>query len=94
MFEALKYFTMGALLIASLLSIGVVKAEDILDEKQCRSVVKDTEEAINENPTLGEKSEKILLAVMVLAIQRCDEKQFANAKDLLDLARGMVASEE
>ncbi len=93
MFETFKYLTMGVLVATFFLSASVVKAEDILDQKQCRSVVKDTYEAIDDNPALGGKSEKILLAIMVLAEQRCDEKQFKNAKDLLDLARGMAASE-
>ncbi len=33
------------------------------------------------------------MEVVALAQKRCDEKQYDNAKDLLDLARGMVASE-
>lgn len=38
-------------------------------------------------------AQEILLAVMKLATQRCKEKSFEAAKDLLELARGMVSSE-
>jgi hypothetical protein len=74
-------------------SASKVDAQQISNEKQCLQAVKDTEEAITSNPKIGDKAEKILLEVMALAKQRCEEKQFANAKDLLELARGMVASE-
>jgi len=73
--------------------VGAAYAADIMNDKQCQNAVKDTEEAIHENPTLGDKAEKILMDIMALAKKRCDEKQYSNAKDLLDLARGMVASE-
>ncbi|MAN80711.1 MAG: hypothetical protein CMM77_11395 [Rhodospirillaceae bacterium] len=70
-----------------------VQAQDIRDEKQCLQVMKDTAAAIDENPAVEGKSEEILLKVMELAKQRCAEKQFDNAKDLLLLVRTMVAAE-
>jgi len=79
-------------LVSGVLLSGAAAAE-INDLGQCRQVVKDTEQAIDENPAVEGKSEEILLAVMTLARQRCEEKQFSNAEDLLKLARGMVASE-
>ena len=68
-------------------------AQEIRDEKQCLQVMKDTAAAIDENPAVEGKSEEILLKVMELAKQRCAEKQFDNAKDLLLLVRTMVAAE-
>jgi len=86
---------MAPLLVLPIIAVtvSIAQAEDIVDQKQCYSLVKDAEEAISENPVLGDKSEKILIEVMALAKQRCEEKQFSNAKDLLELARGLVASE-
>jgi len=73
--------------------IGSANAVEIMNDKQCQSALKDVTEAVDENPAIGDKAEKILMEVIALARQRCDEKQYDNAKDLLDLARGMVASE-
>ena len=79
-------------LVASLLA-SAVQAQEITSEGQCLSAIKDTEEAIQDNPKLGDKSEKILLEYMGLAKQRCQEKDFKHAGELLAIARGMVASE-
>ncbi|UTW51593.1 hypothetical protein KFF05_17125 [bacterium SCSIO 12827] len=68
-------------------------AQEIRDEKQCLQVMTDTAQAVDENPAVEGKSEEILLKVMELAKQRCKEKQFDNAKDLLLLVRTMVAAE-
>ena len=83
----------STLAAALLLTATPASAQEIMTEKQCNEVVQDTIEAIDENPALEGKAEKILLEVLELAKQRCEEKQFDNAKDLLNLARGMVASE-
>ncbi len=85
--------TLGAALLVPLYGTSAFGANKIMNKKECLSVVKDTEQAIDENPALGDKAEKILMAVMDLAKTRCEEKQFDNASDLLELARGMVASE-
>lgn len=86
----------AAAFATSVLSAAVsspVVAQEIRDEKQCLQVMKDTAAAIDENPAVEGKSEEILLKVMELAKQRCAEKQFDNAKDLLLLVRTMVAAE-
>ena len=77
----------------SIVTVSQYSAEDIMNDQDCRRALADANDAISENPELGEKSEKILKELMVLAVKRCDEKQYANAKDLLDLVRVMVASE-
>ncbi|NQW01127.1 MAG: hypothetical protein HQ483_15585 [Rhodospirillales bacterium] len=85
---------MFGVVAVSLASFGTrAYAADIENAKQCAEVVADTVQAVEENPSLGDKSEKILLEVMNLAQQRCDEKNFSAAQELLELARGMVASE-
>jgi len=88
-----KLILFGAMITFPAVTMGTAQAIEIKDQKQCYGVIADTREAISSNPDLSDKSEKILLEVMDLAQKRCDEDQLANAKDLLDLARGMVASE-
>jgi len=83
---------LGAAVLFLAVAAGTASAE-ILDEKNCEKVMKDTKQAINDNPKLGDKAEKILNEVMTLAAKRCQEKQFKNAKELLELARAMVASD-
>jgi predicted component of type VI protein secretion system len=85
-------FGLLALILSAVISAPVF-AQEIRDEKQCLQVMKDTAEAIDENPAIEGKAEAILLQVMELAKQRCEQKQFDNAKDLLMLARTMVAAE-
>ncbi len=88
-----KYVLIGALIVSPAFLSEQAYSADIETGKQCLDVIADTKEAIEENPAIGDKSEKILLEVMKLAQQRCDEKNFSAAQELLDLARGMVASE-
>lgn len=86
-------FAGAAMTMALAVSSPTRAAEAIRSEKECVRVMVDTAQAIDENPSLDGQAEKILLEVMELAKQRCKEGQFDNAKDLLELARGMVASE-
>ena len=92
--KKLSGFVAPAVFFTLILAMNtVLGAEEFADADACRMAVKETEEAITENPGLTGKAAEILIEVMALADQRCDEQQFSNAKQLLDLARGMVASE-
>ncbi len=91
--NVIKYGLVSALILSPAGIGGVAYAADIENAKQCVNGVEDTKEAIEENPAIGDKAEAILMEVMELAQQRCDEKNFSAAQELLELARGMVASE-
>ena len=84
----------AALFVGAAILTGNALAQEFNTKEGCRQVIKDTDEAIDINPAVAGKEEEMLLAVMALARVRCEEGQFENAKDLLELARGVVASEE
>ena len=91
--KSINIIAVMGLSVFAMSPLATAYAADIMNEKQCQSVIKDTEEAISSNPSLGEKYEKVLMEIMALAKKRCDDKEFANAAELLAVARGMVASE-
>jgi hypothetical protein len=93
MLRVVQFNVLGSVILLAGLASSPAVAADIMDARQCQMAIADAREAIEDNPTLGEKVEKVLLEVMALAQKRCEEKQFSNAKDLLDLARGMVSAE-
>jgi len=65
----------------------------VTNAQECTQAIADTQEARAGNPELGPKAAKVFEEVMELAAKRCEQKQFANAGDLFNIARGMVASE-
>jgi len=80
-------------IVSFFLITGVANAADIMNDKQCQAVIKDTQEAIADNPSLGDKFQPILEQIMELAKKRCADKEYSNAGELLELARGMVGTE-
>jgi urease accessory protein UreF len=69
------------------------EATQITNAQECTQAIADTQEARSSNPEIGPKAAKIFDEVMELAAKRCEQKQFDNAGELLNIARGMVASE-
>ncbi|MEK9670969.1 MAG: hypothetical protein VW268_00510 [Rhodospirillaceae bacterium] len=73
--------------------IATAEARDINDEIACAQATKDTQQAINENPELTDGGEADLRALMTKAETECRGCQYQEAKQSLEVARGMVASE-
>lgn len=93
-----KVTTASAVLAAMLFAYPITSfaadnGPQIADAAQCSQSVKDTKEARASNPDLGDKSAKVFDDLMALAEKRCEQKQFKFADELLQVARGMVASE-
>lgn len=60
---------------------------------ECAQAVADAKAARENEPDIGPKAGKIFADVVELAEKRCEQKEFVYAAELLNLARGMVASE-
>ena len=60
---------------------------------QCKQALEDAKTARANEPDIGDKSGKVFDNIIALAEQRCAEKEFVYADQLLNIARGMVASE-
>ena len=60
---------------------------------ECAQAVADAKAARENEPDIGPKAGKIFDDVVELAAKRCEQKEFVYAGELLNLARGMVASE-
>jgi len=56
-------------------------------------VLEDAKSARADQPAIGDKSAKVFDSIIALAEQRCAEKEFVYADQLLNIARGMVAFE-
>ena len=61
--------------------------------KNCMQAVSDTQEAKEQNPEIGTKSQVVFDELVELAVKRCEAKEFVYADQLLNIARGMVSSE-
>lgn len=89
--------TLKALLAVSCLviatSAGAQSYTEPTNTNNCMQAVSDTRQAKEENPALGEKSQAVFDQIVELAVKRCQDKEFQHAGELLNIARGMVASE-
>lgn len=63
------------------------------DEKWCQGAIKDTEQAVKENPSPGAGAEAAVRQTMELAKKRCLEKDYSQANELLILVRSIVVTE-
>ncbi len=91
--SAFAFVALAAFAYAPALHAAGPTSLQISNTVECTTALADTREAQSSNPTLGDKSAKAFEEIFALAEQRCADNQFANAADLLNIARGMVASE-
>ncbi len=63
------------------------------NKTECAQAVADAKTARENEPDIGPKAGKIFGQVIELAEKRCSQGEFVYAADLLNLARGMTASE-
>jgi len=68
-------------------------ASQITSDMECTSALKNTLEARNNYSFIGEKSTKTFEQLIERATQLCTEKNYSDAAQLLNEARGMVAGE-
>lgn len=83
---------------ATLMAFAVVQAfplsaSMINNPVQCKQAIEDAKTARADEPDIGDKSGKVFDEIVAMAEQRCAEKEFVYADQLLNIARGMVASE-
>ncbi|MBO6519647.1 MAG: hypothetical protein JJ900_02050 [Rhodospirillales bacterium] len=96
MFKNVVAFAPMVLSAAVLFSSNAVSAQDTnvpQNKTECMQAVTDTKEARASNPEIGPKAAKVYDEVVELAEKRCEQGEFVYAGELLNLARGMVASE-
>lgn len=84
---------LAAMLFAYPAASFAANGPQIADASQCSQSVKDTKEARASNPDIGDKAAKVFDELIALAEKRCEQKEFKFADELLQVARGMVASE-
>lgn len=84
---------LAAMLFAHPQFAAAQNGPQIADASACAQSVANTKEARAQNPDIGEKSAKVFDELVALAEKRCEEKEFKKADELLQVARGMVASE-
>lgn len=74
---------------------GAAGASEITDKNKCLGAVATVAEmkASDEVPELGEKAEAELDALTTVAAHLCETGEFIYADELLEIARGMLASE-
>ena len=63
------------------------------NKADCMQGVADAKLARENEPDIGPKAGKIFDGVIELAEKRCEQSEFVYANELLNLARGMTASE-
>lgn len=68
-------------------------SKQISDAKACTQRVADAKAAREEGPDISERAGKAFDEIVALATQRCTEKSYKNAGELLHIAKSMVASE-
>lgn len=71
----------------------VASAQEIADIGACNQAVKDAMEAKAQNPAIGDSAEQMFNSLVAEARKLCDEGKFAEARQHLSAAKGMVASE-
>ncbi len=86
-------FASAALIAFVVVQASSVSASMITTPAQCKQALEDAKTARTNEPDIGDKSGKVFDDIIALAEQRCAEKEFVYADQLLNIARGMVASE-
>jgi archaellin len=90
----LAQVVLAAVLLVQTNSVVVAQtANQVTNAIECKQGIADTNEAKTSNPELGPKAAKAFEEIMELAAKRCEQKEFPFAAELLNVARGMVASE-
>jgi len=89
----LAHLVLGALLLVHTHGALANSASQVTNALECKQALIDTNEARNANPELGPKSAKIFEEVIGQAEAKCAANDFAAAAELINIARGMVASE-
>lgn len=86
---------LGAMVTAMLVQPQTVDAAStqVTDAMACKQALVDIKEQRLNEPEIGDKAAKMFDEIVALAEQRCTNKEFKYANDLLTIARGMVASE-
>lgn len=92
--------------VGAFLAVGVVSAvaisaveataqesKQISDAKACTQRVADAKQARADGPDISDRAGKAFDEIVALAEQRCAEKSYKNAGQLLHIAKSMVASE-
>ena len=93
MFSKTALFASAALMAFVIVQASPVSALIITTPAHCKQALEDAKMARTNEPDIGEKSGKVFDEIIALAEQRCAEKEFVYADQLLNIARGMVASE-
>ncbi len=91
--RSLAQFVLAAVLLVQAHTAVAQTSTQVTNAQECAQGIADTKEAKASNPELGPKAAKIFDEVLELATKRCEQNEFAYAAELLNLARGMVASE-
>ncbi len=86
-------FASAALMAFVVVQSSSVSAAMISNPAQCKQALEDAKTARTNEPDIGDKSGKVFDEIIALAEQRCAEKEYVYADQLLNIARGMVASE-
>lgn len=89
----LAQVVLAAVLLSQTNSVLAQTSTQVTNAEECKQGIADTNEAKNSNPELGPKAAKAFEEIMELAAKRCEQKEFPFAAELLNVARGMVASE-
>ena len=92
-FSALALGVMTAAVLVYSTSSFAGTASQVTNAAECAQGIKDSLEARANEPELGPKAAKSFDEIIELAKQRCAGKEYSNAAELLNIARGMVASE-
>lgn len=81
----------GVLLGATMVEAQTSK--QINDAMSCTQRVADAKTAREEGPDISDRAGKTFDSIVALATQRCAEKEYKSAGQLLHIAKSMVASE-
>ncbi len=92
-FLPLAPVVLTGLLLVQPFNVVAQTASQVTNAQECKQGIADTNEAKMSNPELGPKAAKAYEEIMELAEKRCEQKEFPFAAELLNVARGMVASE-
>ncbi len=91
-----------SIVLSALLSSGVLlgpttvdaqTSKQISDAMSCTQGVADAKTAKEEGPDISDRAAKTFDSIVELAMQRCTEKEYKSAGQLLHIAKSMVASE-
>lgn len=91
-FSALALGAMATAMLVQPLTADAASTQ-VTDAMACKQALVDIKEQRLNEPEIGDKAAKMFDEIVALAVQRCANKEFKYANDLLTIARGMVASE-